>query len=93
MAVINFEKIRAAITSSSVPGEDKKYLIDFFADIDDDTLSGIAELFETKPDWVEKFNTNRKKKNEAASTGNNALWKEILEEEKKYLHDLTFGLD
>jgi len=89
----NFDRIKAAIDDSSVDSVDKMMLVDYFAGIPDDSLKNIADLFEKKGDWVAKFNDNRKKKQEALQSGNRALWKEIMEEEKKYLSEMTYGLD
>jgi hypothetical protein len=89
----NYERIKASITASSVSAEDKKSMIDVFAEVADENLGDIANLFEKDISWVAKFDENRKMKHKAATTNDSSLWKEILEQEKKYLADLTYGLD
>jgi hypothetical protein len=89
----NYERIKTSINASPVADADKKVMADIFAEIADENLSDIAALFEKDGSWVEKFNDNRKMKQKAATSGDSSLWKEILEQEKKYLNDLTYGLD
>lgn len=89
----NYERIKTKIEASSISPEDKKLLTDIFAEVSDDSLVDIADLFDKSPSWVEKFNDNRKAKQKALTSNNPSLWSEILEQEKKYLKDLTFGLD
>jgi hypothetical protein len=84
---MNYEKIKAVINASSLASQHKNELIDIFAEIDD------ANLFEKEKSWVEKFNDNRQAKLAAARKNDPSLWNEILEQEKKYLNDLTYGLD
>jgi hypothetical protein len=90
---MNYEKIKAVINASSLASQHKNELIDIFAEIDDNNLSDIANLFEKEKSWVEKFNDNRQAKLAAARKNDPSLWNEILEQEKKYLNDLTYGLD
>lgn len=89
----NYERIKTVIEASLVDAPEKQKMKDIFADIDDNNLSDIAELFEKDSSWVIKFNDNRKAKQKAAASNDPALWKEILDQEKKYLQDLTYGLD
>jgi uncharacterized pyridoxamine 5'-phosphate oxidase family protein len=89
----NFDQIKMSIQSAMVPTEDKQVMIDIFAEVTDENLEEIAELFMKKPEWVSIFNENRKKKMEAYKTGDESLWTELIEQEKKYVQDLTFGLD
>ena len=89
----NYERIKTSINASSVSDADKKSMVDVFAEVDDANLSDIAKLFEKDASWVEKFDQNRKAKMKAATSSDQSLWKEILEQEKKYLADLTYGLD
>lgn len=93
MATPNFERVRAAIAASSVSDDHKKELSDIFAEVSDDCLADIADLFEQKGGWVEKFDENRTMKRDAASSGDPSAWQQILEREKKYLEELTYGLD
>jgi hypothetical protein len=88
----NYEKIKASVIASSVADSDKKVMLEVFAKVDEASLCDIAELFQKDKSWVDKFNENRKMKHKAA-TEDSSLWKEILEKEKKYLSDLTYGLD
>jgi hypothetical protein len=90
---MNFEKIRTCIMNSSIVNDDKMTLVDVFAEIPDELLAHVAELFEKDQTWVEKVNENKKKKEQALATGNKALWSEIMEEEKQYLNKLTYDLD
>lgn len=89
----NYERIKAKVNASSISVEDKKTVLDMFAEVTDEALIDIADLFEESPHWVEKFNDNRKAKQRAVATNDPNLWREILEQEKKYLNDLTYGLD
>jgi hypothetical protein len=89
----HFERIKAVVSASGLSHDDKKAVIDTFADVDDANLGDIAKLFEKDSSWVEKCNDNRMMKHKAVTSGDPDLWKEILEQEKKYLEDLTFGLD
>jgi hypothetical protein len=89
----NYERVKTCVAASGVSADDMKTMIDIFAEVDDANLTDIAKLFEKDASWVHKFNDNRKAKQKAAAAGDPALWQEILEQEKKYLQDLTFGLD
>lgn len=89
----NYERIKNSINASLVDAGAKQSMIDVFAEVDDANLSDIANLFEKDPSWVMKFNDNRNAKQKAAAANDPALWQEILEQEKKYLQDLTYGLD
>ncbi len=89
----NFDRIKTAIQASSLESAEKMILLDIFAEIEDGKLATIATLFEKKGNWIERFNDNRKKKIEAFKTFNNALWQEIMEEEKQFLKDSKFDLD
>jgi hypothetical protein len=89
----HYERIKARIMASPAPDQDKKAMIDVFAQVEDANLADIANLFEKDRNWVEKFNNNRKAKQKAAAANDPTLWQEIIEQEKKYLQDLTFGLD
>ena len=79
--------------ASTVPDEEKKFLIDIFAEVSDECLADIAKLFEEKGNWVEKFNENRSAKLKACASGDTEAFKKILEQEKKYIDDLTYNLD
>jgi hypothetical protein len=89
----NYQRIKTCVQNSSIPTQDQKEITDFFAEVSDEFLAEIAELFEKKKDWVSIYNDNRKKKREAVRSGNQELLNQILEEEKKYINDLTYGLD
>jgi hypothetical protein len=89
----NYERIKASITASTIADTEKKIMIDIFAEVADENLGDIAGLFEKDVKWVDRVNESRKKKIKAAATGDESLWNEILEQEKKYLADLTYGLD
>lgn len=89
----NFERIKKAVEASTISVDDKTVISDLFAQVSDENLLDIADLFEKKSSWVSIFNDNRKKKIEAYSNGNQDAWNEILEQEKKYLEELTYGLD
>jgi hypothetical protein len=89
----NYERIKEKVEASSLEQQDKQIILDQFAEVSDETLEEIADLFEEKPVWVTIYNDNRKAKLKAAATGDASAAQEILEQEKKYLNDLTFGLD
>ncbi len=90
----NFERIHQAIVSRAlIPHDDKQTMIDMFIDVNDEELDAIADLFDKKPEWVTVFNENRKKKQQAVASGDEKMWMEILEEEKKYMQDLMFDSD
>jgi hypothetical protein len=89
----HFETIKKLIQDSSLEAVDKQELVDTFAEISDESLEDIAKLLEKDPSWVIKFSDNRKKKKEAFATGSQDLWDQILEEEKKYIQEMTYGLD
>jgi hypothetical protein len=89
----NFETIRGLIQNSALSTDDKQKLIDVFADMPDEALLDTAKLLEKDSTWIEKISENRKKKEEALTTGNMDLWNEIIQEEKQYLTDLTYDLD
>ncbi len=93
MTTTNFNRVRAQVMASSVPETDKRFLIDIFAEVSDDCLADIAKLFEEKGDWVAKFNENRLAKMQAFKSGNPAELQKIIDQEKKYIEDLTYGLD
>lgn len=89
----NYERIKAKVQESSLEQADKQHILDQFAEVDDEALMEIAELFEDKPEWIGIYNDNRKAKQKAFASGDSSAITEILEQEKKYLNDLTFGLD
>ena len=89
----NYERIKNAIQASSLSVEDKLAITETFAVISDDYLAEIADLFEQKPEWVEIYNDNRKKKLVAAQSESEEEWMKILEEEKKMLNKLVFDSD
>ncbi|MCC2630224.1 MAG: hypothetical protein K0S38_33 [Candidatus Paceibacter sp.] len=89
----NYDRIKTAVNASTLPPEDKTSLINMFADIADENLIDIANLLNKDPQWIEKFNENRKMKIKAATSNDPSVWQELLEQEKKYLNDLTYGLD
>ncbi len=89
----NFERIKKCINASSALPADKQSMLNAFANVADENLVDIAKLFEKEEKWVLMFNENRKMKVKAATTNDPVLWQEILDKEKKYLDDLTFGLD
>lgn len=89
----NYERIKNSIQSSSLSTEDKLAIIETFASISDEFLVEIADLFEQKPEWIEIYNDNRKKKQDAAQSGGEEAWMKILEEEKKMLDKLVFDSD
>jgi hypothetical protein len=89
----NYYRIKTAVNASTLPPEDKTSLINMFADIADENLIDIANLLNKDPQWIEKFNENRKMKIKAATSNDPSVWQELLEQEKKYLNDLTYGLD
>lgn len=93
MTTANFDRVKASVESSTVPESDKKFLMDVFAEVSDDCLADIAKLFEEKGNWVEKFNENRSAKLKAFSSGDTAEFQKIIDQEKKYIDDLTYGLD
>lgn len=89
----NFEKIKACIDAETISIEDKKAMLDIFADVADNYLEDIAALLEKDASWIKKFNDNRIAKHQALTTHNMELWNQIISQEKKYLEDLTYGLD
>ncbi|MES2436881.1 MAG: hypothetical protein V4519_02625 [Patescibacteria group bacterium] len=89
----NYERIKVCVASSTISDTDKKYITDLFAEVADQNLAEIAELFESKPKWVAMFNDNRKKKQEAYASGDASAWQSILEEEKKMMDDLLYDRD
>jgi hypothetical protein len=89
----NYERIKAKVQESSLEQDDKQHILDQFAEVSDESLTEIAELFEDKPEWIGIYNENRKAKIKAFASGSESEKQEILEQEKKYLNDLTFGLD
>lgn len=89
----NYERIKTSINAAMVEQGDKQTMIDVFAEVADENLADIANLFEKDPSWVMKFNDNRKAKQKAAASNDPSLWQEILDQEKKYLQDLTYNLD
>ncbi len=89
----NFERIKSALEKSDIPGEDKKVINDQFAVISDEHLGEIASLFEEKPEWIQTFNDNRKKKMAAMASGNQSDWEDILDQEKKLLQKLAYDSD
>jgi hypothetical protein len=89
----NFEKIRDVITASKLEAEDKAALIAIFAEVTDDLLAGTVKFLEHDPSSVVVLNDNRKRKIQAFSEGNSELWHSILEEERRYIADLTYDLD
>ncbi|MBX4197729.1 hypothetical protein KW782_00135 [Candidatus Parcubacteria bacterium] len=89
----NYERIKAKVQDSSIEQNDKQIILDFFAEVSDENLVEIADLFEQKPEWVKIFNDNRKAKLKAFASGDESELNEILEQEKKYLNELTYGLD
>lgn len=89
----NHDRIKAQISASTILESDKQELNDIFAQISDDSLVDIADLFEKSPKWVQVFNDNRKAKQRAMTSRDQSLWQEILEQEKKYMSELTYGLD
>ncbi len=89
----NFDRIKAAIQASSLESADKMSMVQVYATIPDAKLQGIADLFEKKKNWVEISNDNRKKKIEALKTFDKTAWQAIVDEEKKYLEDLSFDRD
>ena len=89
----NYERIKAVVVTSTIPDTDKEFIINLFAEVSDENLPEIAALFENKPEWVAIFNDNRKKKLQAAQTGNDAAWQKILEEEKIILNKLAYDAD
>lgn len=93
MSTPNFERVRSSISTSNISEQDKEHLIEIFTKVSDESLSGIAELFEQKGDWVAKFNENRCMKQEAVNSNDPTIWQKILEKEKQYLNELTYGLD
>ncbi len=93
MSTTNFDRVKACVDSSAISVDDKKFLMDVFAEVSDDCLADIAKLFEEKGNWVEKFNENRSAKIKAFSSGDTAEFQKIIDQEKKYIEDLTYGLD
>lgn len=93
MATPNFDRIKLAVSASNISDQDKEHLTEIFTKVSDDALSGIAELFEQNGDWVAKFNENRCMKQDAVNSGDPSIWQKILEKEKQYLNELTYGLD
>jgi hypothetical protein len=89
----NYESIKTAIQASSISDAEKKIMADIFANVADENLADIALLFNEDVKWVERVNESRKMKLKAAVTGDEKLWNEILEQQKKYINDLTYGLD
>ncbi len=89
----NYERIKIRVQESSIEDADKQSILDQFAEVSDENLPEIAELFDSKPEWVGIFNDNRKAKREAVRSGDSSKFKEIIEQEKKYLNELTYGLD
>jgi len=89
----NYERIKACINASKAQPIDKQSMIDAFADVADENLIDIAKLFEKDEKWVIMFDENRKMKVRAATSSDPILWNEILEKEKRYIADLTYGLD
>jgi hypothetical protein len=89
----NYERIKTKVQGSSIEQNDKQVILDLFADVADENLVEIADLFDEKPEWVGIFNENRKQKQQAFTSGDSAQLSTILEQEKKYLNDLTYGLD
>ncbi|MDQ3077156.1 MAG: hypothetical protein M3Q63_03855 [bacterium] len=89
----NYDRIRDAINNSPLESEDQLALTETFAVISDDHLEEIAELFETKPEWIETYNENRKRKLTAYHTGEEGEWNQILDEEKRMLNKLVFDSD
>jgi hypothetical protein len=89
----NYERIKAKVQDSSLEQDDKQQIIDYFAEISDEYLMEIADLFEDKPEWINIYNDTRKAKQKAVASGDESVMNDILEQEKKYLSDLTFGLD
>jgi hypothetical protein len=89
----NYERIKIKVQESTIDEADKQAILDQFVEVSDENLPEIADLFESKLEWVAIFNDNRKAKREAARSGDASKFKEILEQEKKYLNELTYGLD
>lgn len=89
----HYERIKKCVSAAPVDANDIKIMIDTFAEVDDASLEGIANLFEKDPKWVTLFNDNRKAKQTAMGAGDPALLQDIFEQEKKYIHDLTYALD
>ena len=89
----NYERIKNSIQASALSVEDKLATTEIFAVISNDYLAEIADLFEQKPEWVEIYNDNRKKKLDATQSGDESEWMKILEEEKKMLNKLVFDSD
>jgi hypothetical protein len=89
----NYDRIKVQVQASPLAQNEKQLITDMFAEIADEALENIANLFEKSPDWVEKFYENYSMKKKANDTKDTNLWKEIVEQEKKYLAEVTFGLD
>ncbi|MDQ3014513.1 MAG: hypothetical protein M3Q73_01465 [bacterium] len=89
----NYERIKTKVQASPLEQADQQSILDQFAEVSDENLMEIADLFHDKPEWVEIYNNTRKQKMAAFASGDESALENILEQEKKYLEDLTFGLD
>jgi hypothetical protein len=89
----NYERIKTKVMAAEMEENDKQQILDQFAEVADENLMEIADLFDEKPEWLRIFNDTRKSKQEAFASADESKLQTILEQEKKYLNDLTFGLD
>lgn len=84
----NFQKIKELIQKTSVPLVEQEELFMLFANVNDQDLESVFELFSEDSSWINKINENYKAKQVALSTGNQVLWQKIVQEEEAQLKEL-----
>jgi hypothetical protein len=89
----NFERIKSSLEKSSLSSTDQLAIRNIYAEVPDEHLASLADLFEEKPEWIEIFNDNRIKKITAQQSGDAAAWQKIFDEEKKMFEKIVYDSD
>ena len=84
----NFQKIKELIQKSAIPLAEQENLLLLFTKANDQDLEPTLKLFTEDSSWIHKINENYKAKQAALTTGNQALWQKIVQEEEVQLKEL-----
>lgn len=84
----NFQKIKELIQKSTLLPAERGELLLLFTKANDQDLEPILKLFIEDSSWIRKINENYKIKRAALTTGNQALWQKIVQEEEAQLKEL-----
>lgn len=85
---INFQKIKELIQKSTIPLVEQEDLLVLFAKANDQDLEPMLKLFAEDSSWAQKISENYKAKKAAFTTGQQALWQKIVQEEEAQLKEL-----